>query len=168
MLLDKVMQIVGAATILLNYAGEYLKGDKSFYKQKNKRILNSLIYENSDWIRNDDKIRGLLFDDKEIKATMEARYKFLTGEPISYSDETIENNLTMSQDIFSLFIAIFLQNDNDTLVDFYILLKNFNDGNRTFYRRDLEWHLREFSNGLVNYEVNPEVVTKYLNNKLNK
>jgi hypothetical protein len=163
MTLDKMMQVVAAATIWMNFAAKYLKENKLFYKQKNKNLLNALVFENSDWIKEDDKIRALLFKDKDIHASMQARFEFLTGEKYMYDRETVEDNITVSQDIFSLFISIFLACDNNNLVDFYILLNNFNDRKRLYSEKDLKYHLEAFTNEcVINYKINPSIVEGYV------
>lgn len=163
MTLDKMMQVVAAATIWMNFAAKYLKDNKLFFKQKNKKLLNALVYENSDWIKEDDKIRALLFEDPEIHASMQARFEYLTGEKYLYDRETVEDNITVSQDIFSLFISIFLACDNNNLVDFYVVLNNFNDRKRVFSEKELAHHLETFTNEcVINYKINPEVVADYV------
>ena len=131
-MLEKSMQIVAACAVWLNYAGEILKKDKGFYKQKNKMLINNLLDSNMDVIKRSEKTEALVMNNPKIKRNLEIHYKEITGETLVYDTDSAVEDLNMMQEMFGLFLEIYLTTSTVDLVKFFIQLRAIRNRERTF------------------------------------
>ena len=157
-MLEKSMQIVAACAVWLNYAGEILKKDKGFYKQKNKMLLNNLLDNNLDVIRRSEKTEALVLNNPKIKRNLELHYKEITGESIVYDTDSAVEDLNLMQEMFGIFLEIYLTTSTVDLVTFFIQLRAIRNKERLYTEEELLWFTEQISKKVCNNTVDVDFI----------
>lgn len=152
------MQIVAACAVWLNYAGEILKKDKGFYKQKNKMLLNALLDSNLEVIKKSEKTEALVLNNPKIKRNLEFHYKQLTGETLVYDTDSAVEDLNMMQEMFGLFLEIYLTTSTVDLVKFFIQLRSIKNKEKLYTEEELLWYTEQISKKVCNNTVDVEFI----------
>lgn len=161
-MLEKTLQIVAACAVWLNYAGEILKKDKRFYKHKNKQILNALLDNNIDIIKENANTEALVMKNPNIKANLEKHYKDITGEDIIYDTDSAVEDLNIMQEMFGVFLEIYLTRDTVSLVEFFIQLRSIRDKERLYTEDELKWFCQTIASKVCSNNVHSDVVNAAL------
>ena len=161
-MLEKSMQIVAACAVWLNYAGEILKKDKGFYKQKNKMLLNNLLDSNIEVIKRSEKTEALVMNHPKIKRNLELHYKEITGENIVYDTDSAVEDLNMMQEMFGLFLEIYLSTSTVDLVKFFIQLRSIRNKEKLYTEQELLWFTEQVSKKVCKNTVDADFVKSTL------
>ena len=161
-MLEKTLQIVAACAVWLNYAGEILKEDKRFYKQKNKQLLNALLDNNIKIIEESKHTEALVLNNPEIKANLETHYKKITGEDIIYDTDSAVEDLNLMQEMFGTFLEIYLQKDTVSLVEFFIQLRSIRDNEKLYTEQELKWFCQTIASTVCSNTVDKSVIDSTL------
>jgi hypothetical protein len=161
-MLEKTIQIVAACAVWLNYAGEILKKDNRFYKHKNKQLLNALLNNNLPIIKQSMHTEALVLNNPNIKANLEKHYKDITGEDIVYDTDSVVEDLNIMQEMFGVFLEIYLTSSTPALVEFFIQLRSIRDKERLYTEEELKWFCQTVSSKVCSNSVHPDVVNDVL------
>lgn len=161
-MLEKTLQIVAACAVFINYAGEVLKKDKRFYKQKNKQLLNALLNNNIQIIKESEHTEALVMKNPKIKANLEMHYKQITGEDIVYETDSAVEDLNMMQEMFGIFLEIYLSRDTVSLVKFFIQLQSIRDNEKLYTEQELKWFCQTIASTVCSNTVDKSVIDSTL------
>jgi hypothetical protein len=161
-MLEKTLQIVAACAVWINYAGEILKKDKRFYKQKNKQLLNALLDNNINIIKESKHTEALVMNNPKIKANLEMHYREITGEDIVYETDSAVEDLNLMQEMFGTFLEIYLSRDTVSLVEFFIQLRSIRDKEKLYTEQELKWFCGTIASKVCSNTVHPDVINSAL------
>jgi hypothetical protein len=135
---EKALQMVAFCSIFISYAAEMLKKDTKWFRHKNKQLLLQLINENVETIKQYENSKALLFQDPDVKLNLELHHKAITGQEINYDKEAIEEDLNIIQELFAIFLEIYLKTAPYQLINLSIILRNFRDGKRIYTQEEVD------------------------------
>lgn len=133
----KAAQIVAASATFMNYAAGMMKKDNKIYKQKNKQMINNFVRANQEALCEYDKVRALLTDSPELRTTYEKVYKEMTGEEIEYTPELADDELNLVQDLFGLFVKLFIKANDGDLANMFSTLSTMDKGGRIVLNNEM-------------------------------
>lgn len=159
---ERALQIIAVAAYWLNYGGSLLKKDTRFYKKKNAELLDAFLLNNRKSLEGYEKTKVLFVQDPVVKKNLEEHFKKLTGRETVYSKEAIEDDLNMMQDIFNVFLNIYMFNSTYDLVNFYIVLKTLEAKKPVFTSEEVLAYMQLIKSGA---ETVDGVIDKVKNHK---
>jgi hypothetical protein len=140
---EKALQIIAFCSIFTHYAAELLKKDVKWFRHKNKQLLLQLIDENVKTIKEYENCKALLFQDKDVKLNLELHHKAITGKDVDYDKEAIEEDLNIIQELFGIFLEIYLKTAPFEMINLSIILRNFRDGKRLYTEDEVNKLLKD-------------------------